>query len=67
MSTDTFLDQPCIENGVGEILPGVNLLRKERHCQGMLEYRKEDETKLIKTLITGNVMYILCCNSMFFF
>lgn len=62
MSTDTFLDQPCIENEVGEIMPGVNLLRKERHCQGMLEYRKEDETKLIKTLITGNVMYILSCD-----
>lgn len=55
LSTDTSMDQPYTENGVGEILPGINLLRKERHCQGMLEYRKEDEAKLFRTLITGDV------------
>ncbi|XP_034163176.2 unconventional myosin-Va isoform X2 [Pangasianodon hypophthalmus] len=49
---NTSLDQPCTGNGVGEVLPEVNILRKERHCQGMLEYRKEDEAKLFKTLIT---------------
>lgn len=53
--TDTSLDQPCTENGEGEVQPEVNILRKERHCQGMLEYRKEDEGKLFRTLITGDV------------
>ncbi|XP_058264169.1 unconventional myosin-Va isoform X2 [Hemibagrus wyckioides] len=51
-SDNTSLDQPCTENGVGEVLPEVNILRKERHCQGMLQYRKEDEAKLFRILIT---------------
>ncbi|XP_027019678.2 unconventional myosin-Va [Tachysurus fulvidraco] len=51
-SDNTSLDQTCTGNGVGEVLSEVNILRKERHCQGMLQYRKEDEAKLFKTLIT---------------
>lgn len=50
----TSLDQPSTETRVGETLPEVNILRKERHFQGMLKYRKEDETKLFRTLITGD-------------
>ncbi|XP_060770466.1 unconventional myosin-Va [Neoarius graeffei] len=46
------LDQPCTENRERDVQPEVNILRKERHCQGMLEYRKEDEAKLFRTLIT---------------
>lgn len=55
MSTDTSLDQPYTENGVDEVLPKVNILRKERHCQGMLQYRKEDEAKLFRILIIGEL------------
>ncbi|KAM9496857.1 unconventional myosin-Va [Clarias gariepinus] len=51
-SDSTSLDQPSTETRVGETLPEVNILRKERHFQGMLKYRKEDETKLFRTLIT---------------
>lgn len=53
--TDTSLDQPCTENEADEVLPEVNILRKERDCQGMLHYRKKDEAKLFKTLITGEL------------
>ncbi|KAK3526293.1 hypothetical protein QTP70_022697 [Hemibagrus guttatus] len=51
-SDNTSLDQPRTEDGVGEVLPEVNILRKQRHCQGMLQYRKEDEAKLFRMLIT---------------
>ncbi|XP_017341765.1 unconventional myosin-Va [Ictalurus punctatus] len=51
-SDNTCLDQPCTENRVGEVLPEVSILRKERHCQGMLEYGKEDEANLFRNLIT---------------
>ncbi|KAF7701918.1 hypothetical protein HF521_001201 [Silurus meridionalis] len=49
---NTSLDQPCTESGVTEDLQEVNIPRKERHCQGMLEYKKEDEAKLFRALIT---------------
>lgn len=31
----------------------VNIPRREKDFQGMLEYKKEDELKLIKNLILG--------------
>lgn len=57
---DAFLvsaDQPSPGSKVSEELSSVSIIRKERHFQGMLEYRKEDENKLLKTLITGNLLY----------
>ncbi|TSK13466.1 Unconventional myosin-Va [Bagarius yarrelli] len=44
------------ENEIGDVLPEVNILRKEQRCQGMLQYRKEDEAKLFRTLITVAAM-----------
>ncbi|XDV53321.1 hypothetical protein PO909_021852, partial [Leuciscus waleckii] len=38
--------------GVGESGRTVSIVRKERDFQGMLEYRREDENKLFKILIT---------------
>ncbi|XP_072528418.1 unconventional myosin-Va isoform X2 [Salminus brasiliensis] len=46
------IDESSPKNRANEALPEISILRKERHCQGMLEYRKEDESKLVKTLIT---------------
>uniref|UniRef100_A0A672M5U1 Unconventional myosin-Va-like n=1 Tax=Sinocyclocheilus grahami TaxID=75366 RepID=A0A672M5U1_SINGR len=40
------------ENIVGESGRMVSIVRKERDFQGMLEYRREDESKLFKILIT---------------
>uniref|UniRef100_A0A673MW94 Unconventional myosin-Va-like n=1 Tax=Sinocyclocheilus rhinocerous TaxID=307959 RepID=A0A673MW94_9TELE len=40
------------ENMVGESGRTVSIVRKERDFQGMLEYRREDESKLFKILIT---------------
>ncbi|XP_056095174.1 unconventional myosin-Va isoform X1 [Rhinichthys klamathensis goyatoka] len=45
-------EQSSPENVVGESGRTVSIVRKERDFQGMLEYRKEDENKLFKTLIT---------------
>ncbi|KAI4903112.1 hypothetical protein NFI96_015689, partial [Prochilodus magdalenae] len=51
--SDQFqIDQPSPENRAREAPLAVSIVRKERHCQGMLEYRKEDESKLLRTLIT---------------
>ncbi|XP_073687668.1 unconventional myosin-Va [Garra rufa] len=44
--------QSSPENMVGESGRMVSIVRKERDFQGMLEYRKEDESKLFKILIT---------------
>uniref|UniRef100_A0A8B9H6X2 Myosin VAb n=1 Tax=Astyanax mexicanus TaxID=7994 RepID=A0A8B9H6X2_ASTMX len=35
-----------------EAMPEISILRKERHCRGMLEYGNDDESKLVKILIT---------------
>lgn len=40
---------------VGESGRMVSIVRKERDFRGMLEYRKEDENKLFKILITGHM------------
>uniref|UniRef100_A0A4W4FF91 Myosin VAb n=1 Tax=Electrophorus electricus TaxID=8005 RepID=A0A4W4FF91_ELEEL len=39
-----------VEARAGAALPA--LMRKARHCEGMLEYKKQDESKLLRTLIT---------------
>lgn len=36
-----------------EPLQPVNIPRKEKDFQGMLEYKKEDEVKLVKNLVLG--------------
>ncbi|XP_066523254.1 unconventional myosin-Va [Hoplias malabaricus] len=46
------IDQPFPDNKAVEATHAVSVIRKERHSQGMLEFRKEDEGKLLKTLIT---------------
>lgn len=38
---------------VDEPIHPVNIPRREKDFQGMLEYKKEDELKLIKNLILG--------------
>lgn len=38
---------------VEEPMHPVNIPRREKDFQGMLEYKKEDELKLIKNLILG--------------
>uniref|UniRef100_A0A8B9HF62 Myosin VAb n=1 Tax=Astyanax mexicanus TaxID=7994 RepID=A0A8B9HF62_ASTMX len=40
------------KNRVIEAMPEISILRKERHCRGMLEYGNDDESKLVKILIT---------------
>uniref|UniRef100_A0A8C2ICE6 Myosin VAb n=1 Tax=Cyprinus carpio TaxID=7962 RepID=A0A8C2ICE6_CYPCA len=47
-----FGEQSSPENMVGESGHMVSIVRKERDFQGMLEYRREDESKLFKILIT---------------
>uniref|UniRef100_A0A8C2IC47 Myosin VAb n=1 Tax=Cyprinus carpio TaxID=7962 RepID=A0A8C2IC47_CYPCA len=46
------IEQSSPENMVGESGHMVSIVRKERDFQGMLEYRREDESKLFKILIT---------------
>ncbi|XP_026094178.1 unconventional myosin-Va-like isoform X1 [Carassius auratus] len=46
------IEQSSPENMVGESGHTVSIVRKERDFQGMLEYRREDESKLFKILIT---------------
>ncbi|XP_052400551.1 unconventional myosin-Va isoform X3 [Carassius gibelio] len=46
------IEQYSPENMVGESGHTVSIVRKERDFQGMLEYRREDESKLFKILIT---------------
>ena len=38
---------------VDEPIRPVNIPRREKDFQGMLEYKKEDELKLVKNLILG--------------
>nr|XP_009296049.2 unconventional myosin-Va [Danio rerio] len=45
-------EQSSPENMLAESGRTVSIVRKERDFQGMLEYRREDENKLFKTLIT---------------
>lgn len=45
-------DRQIPEYTADKVLPEVNILRKERSNQGMLEYKNEDEQKLLKILIT---------------
>ncbi|KAL7980035.1 hypothetical protein Chor_001303 [Crotalus horridus] len=44
---------------IDEPIHPVNIPRKEKDFQGMLEYKKEDEPKLVKNLILGLPAYIL--------
>lgn len=53
----------CVTGGQMDVSPGqttdepvhpVNIPRREKDFQGMLEYKKEDELKLVKNLILGN-------------
>lgn len=41
-----------------ELTRQVTVQRKEKDFEGMLEYYKEDETLLVKTLITGIKCFI---------
>lgn len=52
----------CVVGGQMDVSPGqtadepvhpVNIPRREKDFQGMLEYKKEDELKLVKNLILG--------------
>lgn len=38
---------------IDEPIRPVNIPRKEKDFQGMLEYKKDDEPKLVKNLILG--------------
>lgn len=38
---------------IDEPIRPVNIPRKEKDFQGMLEYKREDEQKLVKNLILG--------------
>ncbi len=49
------MEQSSPENMAGESGRTVSIVRKERDFQGMLEYRREDESKLFKILITGDL------------
>lgn len=51
-SEGVHIDQASPESQVCDIGRTVSIVRKERDFQGMLEYRREDESKLLKTLIT---------------
>lgn len=48
---------------VVEPIRPLNIPRKEKDFQGMLEYKEEDEPKLIKNLILGKYMqmYFFLC------
>lgn len=55
----------CIVGGQMDVSPGqttdepvhpVNIPRREKDFQGMLEYKKEDELKLVKNLILGKTL-----------
>uniref|UniRef100_A0AAR2J185 Myosin VAb n=1 Tax=Pygocentrus nattereri TaxID=42514 RepID=A0AAR2J185_PYGNA len=50
--SDREFFSPILDNKASEALSSVSIIRKERHCQGMLECRKEDESKLLRALIT---------------
>lgn len=41
---------------VDEPIHPVNIPRREKDFQGMLEYKKEDELKLVKNLILGKTL-----------
>lgn len=55
MAAGVHIEQSSPENMVGESGRMVSIVRKERDFRGMLEYRKEDENKLFKILITGDM------------
>lgn len=42
---------------VDEPIHPVNIPRREKDFQGMLEYKKEDELKLVKNLILGKNLW----------
>lgn len=44
---------------VDEPIHPVNIPRREKDFQGMLEYKKEDEMKLVKNLILGKNLDIV--------
>lgn len=44
---------------IDEPIHPVNIPRKEKDFQGMLEYKKEDEPKLVKNLILGKNPFCL--------
>uniref|UniRef100_A0A8C2ICS4 Myosin VAb n=1 Tax=Cyprinus carpio TaxID=7962 RepID=A0A8C2ICS4_CYPCA len=52
VAAGVHIEQSSPENMVGESGHMVSIVRKERDFQGMLEYRREDESKLFKILIT---------------
>lgn len=47
---------------IDEPIRPVNIPRKEKDFQGMLEYKKEDEQKLVKNLILGK--HLLCFHTL---
>ncbi|XP_065147555.1 unconventional myosin-Va [Paramisgurnus dabryanus] len=51
-SEGVHIDQTSPESRVAESGRTVSIVRKERDFRGMLEYRREDESKLFKILIT---------------
>lgn len=55
VAAGVHIEQSSPENMVGESGHMVSIVRKERDFQGMLEYRREDESKLFKILITGDL------------
>lgn len=55
LAAGVHIEQSSPENIVGESGRMVSIVRKERDFQGMLEYRREDESKLFKILITGEL------------
>lgn len=57
MFTDASLD-PSLSEYRSTVLPEVSIIRKERNCQGMLECKKEDQSKLLKAVITGSLIHI---------
>ena len=50
---------------VDEPIHPVNIPRREKDFQGMLEYKKEDEMKLVKNLILGKKWLVMASNGRF--
>lgn len=42
----------------------VNITRKEKEYQGMLEYKEGDESRLLKNMVTG-IFNLFCQNNHF--
>lgn len=66
MAAGVHIEQSSPENMVGERGRMVSIVRKERDFRGMLEYRKEDENKLFKILITGDMNIRISTQTLFF-